>query len=55
MENLKIGMRIQALIAYSGEIIDGVITGFGEHHNRKIIDIDCNRFVYESQIIGIYE
>ena len=53
METLKIGMRIKALIAYSGEIIEGVIIDFGEHHGRKVADLDCNRFVYLTQIIEI--
>jgi hypothetical protein len=51
--NFKIGQRIQCLITYSGEILEGVIIGFGTHHGKQVIDLDCNRFVYVSQVIGI--
>jgi len=48
----KIGQKIQAIIIH--EILDGVIMGIGEHKGRKVYDLDCNRFVYENQIIGAY-
>jgi hypothetical protein len=50
----KIGQRIQVIISYSGEIFDGIIISIGEHKGRKVYDLDCNRFVYESQILGAY-
>jgi hypothetical protein len=52
-QDFKIGMRIQCMITYSGEIIEGVIIGFGYHKGNPVIDLDCNRFVYLSQVIGV--
>jgi|GEM_PF-7057753 len=50
--NYKTGQRIQAIVF--NEIIDGVITGEGYHKGRKVYDLDCERFVYEAQILGTY-
>lgn len=50
----KVGQRIQAIIVYSGEIIEGVIIGIGTHKGKRVYDLDYNRFVYESQILGVF-
>ena len=50
----KIGQRVNVLISYSNESFNAVITGVGEHKGRKCYDLDNERFVYESQIVGSY-
>ena len=52
---VKIGDKIQCYIDYANEIFDGVVIGIGTHKGRKIYDLDNSRFVYESQILGIWE
>jgi len=48
----EIGQKLQVLVY--GQIFDGVIVAFGEHKGREVISLDCHRFVYLNQIIGIY-
>ena len=48
----KPGMKLQVIV--NGVIFDGVIVSFGIHKDRFVIDLDCNRFVYLNQVIGVY-
>lgn len=52
--NYKVGQRVNVVISYSNESFNAVIIGIGEHKGRKCYDLDNGRFVYESQIVGIY-
>lgn len=48
------GTRIQAIIGYTGEIIEANVIGVGTHKGRRIYDLDNCRFVYESQVLGSF-
>ena len=53
MKTLKVNDKITGNVM--GQEITGIITGFGMHKGRNVIDIQLSdysgRFIYESQII----
>lgn len=49
----KVGQKIKAFIDYANETIEGTIIGIGDHRGRRVYDLDCNRYLYEKQIVGV--
>ena len=49
---MKIRINQEILADVYGSLVWGKVIGFGIEGGKKVVDLDCGRWVYVSQIIG---